>query len=164
MTGYYTMQISVCILVIMMIASAKSSCLNNCTIFINNQSANCDTPLCSSNNTNSCEFIYTSLPHALMDLDMLCSRGSVAIHLMGGKFVIGKYAYGINVSKDIIIQGQGDTIINCGSVGDDPHITNLLLFYNSTTVELNSLEFTNCQRPIRFHNISKLTISQSSFR
>ena len=163
MTGYCTMQIYVCILVIVMIASAKSLCLNNCTIFIN-LSVDCDTPLCSSNNTNSCEFIYTSLPHALMDLDVLCSRGSVAIHLMGGEYVIGKYAYGINVSKDIIIQGQGDTIINCGSIGNDPHITNLLLFYNSTTVELNSLEFINCQRPIRFHNISKLTILQSSFR
>ena len=161
MTGYYTMQIYVCILVIVMFASAKSSCLNNCTIFID-LSADCDTPPCSSN--NSCEFIYTTLPHTLMDLDMLCSRGSVAIHLMGGEYFIEKYAYGINISKDIIIQGQGDTIINCGSIGNDPHITNLLLFYNSTTVELNSLEFNNCQRPIRFHNISKLTILQSSFR
>ena len=161
MTDFYTMQKCVYILMILMFADANSSCLNNCTIFID-LSADCEFPPCTGN--SSCEFIYTSLPHALMDLDMQCSRGSVMIQLMDGEYAIEQYAYGIKVSKDIIMQGQDGTIINCRNIGDDSNVTNLLLFYNSTTVELNSLEFNNCQRPIRFDNISKLMISQSNFR
>lgn len=161
MTDSYTWQKCVYILMLLMFTNANSSCLNNCTIFID-LSVDCEFPPCTGN--SSCEFIYTSLPHALVDLDMICSNGSVMIHLVDGEYVIEQYAYGIEVSKDVIIQGQGDTIINCGNVDDDSNVTNLFLFYNSTTVELNNLEFNNCQRPIRFDNISKLMISQSNFR
>ena len=150
------------LLIILMFAGAKALCSSNCTIFVD-PFTNCENTPCGGD--SSCDFIYSNLPHALVDLDMLCAGDLVTIHLMKGDHLIAQYAYGIKVSKDIIIQGQNNnTTISCRSVGDDQNITSLLLFYNSTTVELNDLEFNACQRPIRFNNISKLTMSRCAFR
>ena len=150
------------LLMILMFARAKSQCPNNCTIFVD-PLTDCEIPPCTGN--SSCDLIYSHLPHALADLDTSCAGDSVTIYLTAGDHFIAQYAHGINVSKDIIIQGQSNTMISCGNIDDDDHnVTSLLFFYNSTAVELNNLEFNTCQRPIRFHNISKLMMSQCTFR
>ena len=149
------------LLIILMFARAKGLCSSNCTIFVD-PSTKCENPSCGDN--DSCDFIYSNFSHALVDLDMLCAGDLVTIYLMQGDHFIAQYAYGIKVSKDIIIEGQSNSTISCGSVGDDQKITSLLLFYDSTVVELDDLEFSGCQRPIRFNNISKLTISGCAFR
>ena len=162
--SFYTMPKSVgcfSLLMILMFARAKSLCSNNCTIFVD-PLIDCETPPCTGN--SSCDLIYSNLSHALMDLGMSCTGDSVIVYLMAGEHFIAQYAHGINVSKDIIIQGQNNTMISCGNIGDDHNVTSLLLFYNSTIVELNNLEFSTCQRPIRFHNISNLMMSQCAFR
>lgn len=163
MASFYAMP-RICFFTILLLLRANSQCLNDCTIAID-PSTDCETSPCTGN--SSCYFIYSSFPRALVDLDKLCFGNLAKVHLMAGEHFIEqniyKEVYGINVSKDIIIQGQNSTVINCGNI-DDSNITSLLLFYNSTTVELNSLEFNNCQRPIRFNNINKLMISQCVFR
>ena len=163
-TSLCTMTKDVCLFLLLMIAifaRAKSLCLSNCTIVIDPLTY-CEITPCNGN--NSCDFIYSSFSHALVDLDMLCGGDSVEIYLRGGEHSIEPYAYGINISKDLIIQGQNSTFISCQNIGSDQNITSLLLFYNATEVKLNNLELNSCGRPIRFNNISKVTISQCTFR
>ena len=151
------------LLMVLMFARARSLCLNNCTIFVD-PLTECEFPRCTGN--TSCNFTYSNFSDALKDLDtgMLCTGDSVTVYLMNGEHFIAQRVHGINISKDIIIQGQSYTTIRCGNIGDDQNVTSLLLFYNSTSVELKNLEFNTCQRPIRFNNISKLMISQCIFR
>ena len=165
MLSFYTMPKTGCfsLLMILMFARANSQCSSslNCTIFVD-PFTDCQIPPCTGN--SSCDFIYNNLSHALVDLDISCTGNSVTVYLTAEEHFIEWYAHGIHISKDIIIQGQSNTMISCGNIGDDHNVNSLLLFYNTTTVELSNLEFNSCQRPIRFHNISKLTMSQCTFR
>lgn len=149
---YSISSLKVLLLMTLMFVKAKSLCLNDCMI-------DCDFSACNGN--NSCEFIYSNFSDALIHLDMLCNS-SVKIFLMGGEYFMEQYE--IKVSKDITIQGQTNTTINCGDITDDQTSTSLLHFYNHTTVELSNLQFNNCRRPLRFDNISKLIVSQCIFR
>ena len=162
MASFYTIpkNVYVLLLTILMFASVKCQCLSNCIIFIH-PLADCKIPPCTGN--GSCEFIYTNFSHALLDLDTSCPEGSVIMYLDGEHF-IEQSAYGVKVSKNINIQGQSNAVIKCGNVDDDSNVTDLILFYNSTIVELNSLEFIACHRPIRFDNIDKLMMSECAFR
>lgn len=162
MISFYAIPKNILLLTILMFANAGSLCLSNCTICID-PLVDCEATTCNDN--SSCDFVYSNFTHALiMDLDVLCDGDidSVKIYLMGGEHFIEQY--GIKISRDIIIQGQNNTVINCGDIGNDQNVTSLLLFYNTATVELNSLEFNTCRRPIRFDSISKLTVSQCVFR
>jgi len=159
MISFYAVSKNILLLTVLVFASTESLCLSDCTIFID-PSVDCETKTC--NDSSSCNFVYSNFTHALSNLYMLCGGNSVKINLMSGEHFIEQY--GIKISKDITIQGQNNTVINCGDIGNDQDVTSLLLFYNTRAVELNSLEFNACQRPIRFNNINNLTVSQCIFR
>jgi len=109
---------------------------------------------------NSCSFVCNNLAFALASLDTLCGQ-SGRIHLASEEFSMEHY--GINISKNIFLEGQNATI-NCGDISDTDETASVWYFHNYTNIELHGINFNNCKRPLRFHSGNNLVISDCVFR
>lgn len=136
--------------------TVKSSCLGNCSIFVN---LSVETNSTSFTN-NSCVYVCNNLVRALTNVDSLCGQ-SARIYLVGEKFSMEDY--GINITQDVVIEGQNTTMY-CGNISDGDETTSLWYFRNYVNVEIRGIHFNNCKRPLRFHSGNNLVISDCVFR
>ena len=152
----FSRRLSCIFLVTLWFAAVESLCLSNCSVFVDS-SVEFSRAHCFN---DSCNFICNNLAFALTSVDTLCGQFG-RIYLASEEFSMEHY--GINISKNIIIEGQ-NTTINCGDISDSDETASMWYFYNYTSIELHGIYFNNCKRPLRFHTGNSLVISGCVFR